>query len=165
MAIAPLPQQEELALFEMPWPKPALRVASTPDLDETEGVENASGVQWASISELFPAESAQAHGERSRASVYRRRRLLAVVVAIGVLVALALPLRSLGAMTTSGVVTPAGAPAGLGDGMPYVVQSGDTLASIAKAINPNANQVKLISQMRAEVGSSVVVPGEHLILP
>ena len=46
-----------------------------------------------------------------------------------------------------------------------MVQAGDTLASIARAINPSANQGQLINQMRAEVGSSVVVPGEHLILP
>ena len=165
MAIAPLPQQEELALFEMPWPKPVLRVASTPALEVDGMAEGAADGPWASISELFPSGSEQAQSARHRAATYRRRRLVLLAVVVGVVLSLALPLKSLGAVTTSGVATPSGTPAGLGEGTPYVVQAGDTLASIARAINPSANQGQLINQMRAEVGSSVVVPGEHLILP
>ena len=159
MAIAPLPQQEELELFEMPWPKPVTRSTSVAHEHEWDSVDQA---QVATITELFP------HQDRSvahRSTAVRRRRLLLGGIIVAILLALALPLRSLGAVTTSGVATPGGSPAGLGDGTPYVVQPGDTLASIARSINPSADQAKLISELHSEVGSSVVVPGEHVILP
>ena len=159
MAIAPLPQQEELELFEMPWPKPAARSLSVAPEGEWESADQGP---VATITELFPYQ-----GRRvvHRSTAVRRRRLLLGGIVVAVLLALALPLRSLGAVTTSGVATPGGSPAGLGDGTPYVVQPGDTLASIARSINPSADQAKLIGELRTVVGSSVVVPGEHVILP
>jgi hypothetical protein len=45
-----------------------------------------------------------------------------------------------------------------------VVQSGDTLASIAQRVD--ADNVGVMTQRLAhEVGSSYVVPGEHLLIP
>lgn len=159
MAIAPLPQQEELELFEMPWPKSTKR---SNEIAENSEWFDGEHLQVATITELFPGqERSVAH----RTSTVRRRRLVLAAIVTALVLVLALPLRSLGTVTTSGVVTPGGTPSGLGDGTPYVVQPGDTLASIARAINPSGDQSKLVSELRSEVGSSVVVPGEHVILP
>ncbi len=92
-------------------------------------------------------------------SVVRRRRVLLVAAAglvAVLLVLLALPLRSFGGSTLA-QVTPA-------PGADYIVKPSDTLASIAIRTDP-AHAPILAAQMAREVGSSVVVPGEHLRIP
>jgi hypothetical protein len=49
-------------------------------------------------------------------------------------------------------------------GQVYVVRAGDTLASIAAQANP-AGAGMLTQELANEVGSSVVVPGEHVFIP
>jgi Tfp pilus assembly protein FimV len=49
-------------------------------------------------------------------------------------------------------------------GQVYVVKSGDTLASIAAQANPDRAGA-LTQELAREVGSSVVVPGEHVFIP
>ena len=95
----------------------------------------------------------------------RRRR---VAVGLGVIVALillSLPFQALGGRTVTGQLAPSGVTTGLPDGSLYVVEPGDTLASIAHRINPTGDQAALIRALRTTVGSSVVVPGEHIVLP
>jgi hypothetical protein len=87
--------------------------------------------------------------------VRRRRVVLAVVVAV-LLVLLALPVRALGGSTLAQA-----APA---QGQEYVVKAGDTLASIATRADAG-DAAALTRQLAREVGSTVVVPGEHVFIP
>jgi hypothetical protein len=86
----------------------------------------------------------------------QRRRLILGAVAVALLVLLALPIRALGGKTiaTSGPTA----------GQEYVVRSGDTLASLAAQVDRN-NVAGVEKQLVNETGSSVLVPGEHLLIP
>jgi hypothetical protein len=86
----------------------------------------------------------------------RRRRVVLGVVVLGLLVLLALPIQALGGSTL--------AQAPPSKGQVYVVKAGDTLASIAAQASPAAASV-LTQELAREVGSSVVVPGEHVFIP
>jgi hypothetical protein len=91
--------------------------------------------------------------------VHRRRVVVGVALAAAVatlLVLLALPIRSFGGSTLAQA-----APA---QGQEYVVKAGDTLASIATEADPSGAGA-LTGQLVSEVGSSVVVPGEHIYIP
>jgi hypothetical protein len=85
----------------------------------------------------------------------RRRLVLALGVAV-LLVLLALPIRALGGKTIAGSAPTVG--------QEYVVQSGDTLASIAARVAPH-DATALAQRLASEAGSQVVVPGEHLLIP
>jgi hypothetical protein len=158
MAIAALPQIDELEEREVPWSRPALRLVRDPwpelDLEEQ--------------SAPFAPRQGRDVAERRQLRLERRtrRRRVSVAVALGMTaLLLVLPLRALGTVTVSGQQTPGGTPAGLMDGFTYVVQPGDSLASIAHRINSSGDQAAMIAAMAKEVGSTVVVPGEHLVLP
>ena len=86
----------------------------------------------------------------------RRRRVVLAAAVVGLLVLLALPVRSLGGSTLAQA-----APA---QGQQYIVKTGDTLASIATQADP-AHAALLTEQLAREVGSTVVVPGEHVFIP
>jgi Tfp pilus assembly protein FimV len=86
----------------------------------------------------------------------RRRRVVLGAVVLGLLVLLALPIRAFGGSTL--------AQAPPSKGQVYVVRAGDTLASIAAQANP-AGAGMLTQELANEVGSSVVVPGEHVFIP
>jgi hypothetical protein len=86
----------------------------------------------------------------------RRRRMVLATAVLGLLVLLALPIRALGGSTLAQAApTP---------GQVYIVKSGDTLASIATKADP-ARPGVLTQQLASEVGSNVVVPGEHVFIP
>jgi hypothetical protein len=87
--------------------------------------------------------------------VHSRRVVLAAVV-LGLLVLLALPIRAFGGSTLT-----QGPPS---EGQIYIVKAGDSLASIAAQANP-ARAGALTQQLAREVGSSDVVPGEHVFIP
>jgi hypothetical protein len=89
------------------------------------------------------------------ARVQRRRVILGVIVVV-LLVLLMLPITALGGRTIAGSAPVAG--------QEYVVRSGDTLASIAGRVG-GGNVAGVERQLAAEAGSSVVVPGEHLVIP
>ena len=86
----------------------------------------------------------------------RRRRVVLVAVVLGLLVLLALPIQAFGGSTLAQVPPT--------KGQVYVVKSGDTLASIAAQASPAAAG-SLTQELAREVGSSVVVPGEHVFIP
>jgi LysM domain len=86
----------------------------------------------------------------------RRRRVVLAALVVGLLVLLALPVRALGGSTLAQV-----APA---QGQDYVVKAGDTLSSIATQADPS-NATSMTGQLAREVGSNVVVPGEHVFIP
>jgi hypothetical protein len=97
------------------------------------------------------------HPARSAPSpLVRRRRMVVGAVTAVLLVLLALPVRSLGGSTLAEA-----APA---QGQDYIVKAGDTLASIATRADPS-HAVALTGRLAREVGSNVVVPGEHVFIP
>ncbi len=86
----------------------------------------------------------------------RRRRVVLAVVVVVLLVLLALPIRALGGSTL--------AQAPPAQGQMYIVKAGDTLSSIASQANP-IRSAALTQQLAHDVGSNVVVPGEHVFIP
>ena len=103
-------------------------------------------------------------GRSTRPSVaVRRRRFLLGTVAVGLLVALALPWSGTG----GSLATPGPALAGetVAHPAPYVVQPGDTLWSIAVRLDPTGDPRPLVAKLESEVGGDNVVPGEQLVLP
>jgi hypothetical protein len=95
--------------------------------------------------------------------VYRRRRVVALLVVVGTIVALLVGVQAL-------LASFGGAPAVTG-GSPhsraavYVVQPGDTFWEIARRLRPNNDPRPLVARMVAEHGSPVLVVGERLLLP
>jgi predicted Zn-dependent protease len=67
-----------------------------------------------------------------------------------------LPLRSLGGRTIAGAAPTTG--------QEYVVRPGDTIASIAARVD-GSNVTGMARRLASEAGSTVVVPGEHLLIP
>jgi len=86
----------------------------------------------------------------------RRRRVVLGMAVATLLVLLALPIRAIGGSTLAQA-----APA---QGQEYIVKAGDTLASIATRADPSG-ATSLSERLAREVGSSVVVPGEHIFIP
>ncbi len=89
----------------------------------------------------------------------RRRRMIvgvAAAAAVVLLVLLTLPIRQIGGSTL------AQSPPTVGQ--EYVVKSGDTLASIAARADRD-DAAALTARLAREVGSPVVVPGEHIQIP
>ena len=158
MAIAPLPQIDELEWLENPWPKPKLRVVLDPRDSEFRQAPAEEKV-WSTGLDVTERR-------RIRASrKVRRRRAVVVGLLLVIAIGLALPLRALGSVTVTGKATPDGAPIGLLDGSIYTVHEGDTLASIAHELSPSGDQKELIAAMAKELGSTTVVAGEHVQLP
>jgi hypothetical protein len=94
----------------------------------------------------------------------RRHRCAAALVVMGALAVLAIPGHVLGATTGSGLSTDLANSSVLASGMNYVVQRGDTISSIAQEMNPtDPGQARAL--LVRELGSSVVIPGEHVLIP
>ncbi len=101
----------------------------------------------------------------SRARMRRRRRrsllVLAVVVSLFVLM---FPGHAFGGTGAAGLSADEIGAVGLTPGSLYVVQPGDTVASLARLVNPWNPSAAEVSLVR-ELHSSVVVVGEHVIIP
>jgi hypothetical protein len=67
-------------------------------------------------------------------------------------------------VTVDGQVTPNAAPGGLVPGSVYVVHAGDTLRSVARRVQ-GGDLATIERQLAESVGSSVLVPGEHVDIP
>ena len=105
----------------------------------------------------------QRRAARARMTRLRRRSLagLALVLSLGVL---AMPGRSFGGVTDTGLPTDLATCGTLAPGSVYVVQPGDTLHSIARQVNP-LDVVRAAKVLAGELGSTVVVAGEHVLIP
>jgi hypothetical protein len=99
-----------------------------------------------------------------RRMVQRRRRTMIVLLVLGGLALLALPGHTFGASNNAGLPTDVANSAVLAPGMVYVVQSGDTISSIAAMINP-VDPALARAALVHELGSSYVVTGEHVLIP
>lgn len=100
-------------------------------------------------------------------AVYRRRRLLAVgVLLLLIAPALAVAQAALagtggGPLTTTGAAVqpvPAGASV-------WVVRPGDTLWSIAGALDPRGDPRSLVDRLTQEAGGASLYPGERIPIP
>ncbi|MGC1419354.1 MAG: hypothetical protein WA786_04455 [Acidimicrobiales bacterium] len=94
----------------------------------------------------------------------RRRRTLVVLALLAGLTILALPGVAFGGIEGGGLSSDLNNNATLAAGMVYVVQPGVTLDSIARMVNPTDPREARTSLVR-ELGSSVVVTGEHVLIP
>jgi Tfp pilus assembly protein FimV len=114
---------------------------------------------------------------RPGARVYRRRRLAALAVAVGlVLVALVLSSALLGDRSDAVRIAPAGAPVvrepsaygASGQAVPagavYVVQPGDTIWSIAHELDPSGDARAMVDRIVALNGGAALQPGQRLRL-
>jgi hypothetical protein len=101
--------------------------------------------------------------ERARV-LQRRRRVAVALVLVGALTILALPGHTFGATSGAGLSTDLAGSSTLASGMDYVVQPGNTVNSLAREMNPTNPSVAR-SLLVHELGSTVVVPGEHVLIP
>src|ERR1700678_1755441 len=132
---------EELEVDERPY----LRLVTTPQIFRT------------------GPSLANRRAARARMMKRRRRTLLGLVLVLG-LVILAWPGHAFGGETGAGLPTDLANSSVLASGMNYVVQPGDSLNSIARMINPVDPNVARADLVR-ELDSSVVVPGERILIP
>ncbi|MDE3043319.1 MAG: hypothetical protein KGJ10_00640 [Acidobacteriota bacterium] len=94
----------------------------------------------------------------------RRNRFLAGAALLVAVTVLALPGTSFGGVTDTGLPTDVATSAVLASGTVYLVQPGDSVNSIAQQVNP-LNVAKARVALIRELGSDVVVPGEHVLIP
>jgi Tfp pilus assembly protein FimV len=105
--------------------------------------------------------------------VYRRRRLVALLLVVTVVAALALAVSALWpsgrAASNGSPLTPAGASA-VSAARPiatdvYVVRSGDTLWSIARSLQPTGDVRPIVDRLAAGRHGAPLQPGERIALP
>lgn len=125
----------------------------------------------AAVTDLHAAARLRAAApERLHPSVYRRRRLLAagiLLLAIAAVLSIAQsilagagggPLTTTGAAASGGAMTPAGAEV-------WIVRPGDTLWSIARAVDPKGDVRPLVDRLASETGTAGLYPGEPVAIP
>ena len=100
-----------------------------------------------------------------RAATYRRRRIVAAVLAVAVLLVARAALGGLG----SGLPT-APEPAPAARAVPvaqraYVVQPGDTLWTIARSLQPSGDVRPLVDRLAAQSRGRPLRPGERVVVP
>jgi LysM domain len=103
-------------------------------------------------------EHAFGHDERMGRTRVRRRRLVVIVVALGVTGMLSGPVANAVGVGGSGSARPA---------RTYVVRSGDTLWSIARRSTPSVDTRLVVSAIRDanDVDPAALVPGQQLSIP
>ena len=105
----------------------------------------------------------QRRAARVRMLQRRRRTAIGLLLVLG-LVILAWPGHAFGGTTNTGLPTDLANSSVLAPGMVYVVQSGDTVSSIAAQVNP-VDPALARRALVHELGSGYVVPGEHVLIP
>jgi hypothetical protein len=106
---------------------------------------------------------AQRRLARARMLRRRRRTYVATLLLTGLII-LSWPGHAFGGTTSDGLPTDLATSSVLAPGMDYVVQPSDTVSSIARLINPVDPAFARAALVR-ELGSSVVVAGEHVLIP
>jgi hypothetical protein len=116
--------------------------------------------------QLRVLEGGRAPGQVAQRAVYRRRRLVALALALTLVVALTLLATAAMARFAGGAPSAAGGPSSTAPvSATAVVQPGDTLWSIAARIAPERDVRITVEQLVALNGSSPIVPGQELVLP
>ncbi len=131
--------------YVSPDPRPHLRLVTTPP--------------------AFRSGPSLAQRRVARARVQRRRRqtLVGLALTLGIVI-LSWPGHAFGGVTGSGLPTDLANSSVLSSGMVYVVQPGDTLTSIARAVNP-VDPAQARADLVHVLHSTVIVPGEHILIP
>ena len=96
---------------------------------------------------------------RSKRAVYMRRRAIAAALGLGIVLTAAHAGVALGGSTT----TPGRSPHSHVESV--IVQSGDTLWSIAERLAPSSDPRSVVDALAAELGTSDVVPGQRVSWP
>lgn len=118
---------------------------------------------------VVPDETQDRDRRRPTAADYRRRRVVAAGVGLLLLLFAAIAVRSALDRIGGGPLTTTGA-ASAGGALPvsdrtWVVRSGDTLWTIALAIEPHGDVRPLVDRLSAEVGGQPLYPGEAIRIP
>ena len=100
---------------------------------------------------------------RARMKTRRRRSALGALMVLS-LVVLAWPGHAFGGTNGVGLSTDLASSSTLSSGMVYVVQKGDTIDAIARAVNP-VNPSVARAMLVTELRSQTVVAGEHVLIP
>ena len=111
------------------------------------------------VGEYEPAHLATVHQlpVRPQAEVYRRRRLVALALIVGLV---------LGAVSFMQQADATPTPEGqLAESVTVVVQPGDTLWGIATTLAPDADPRGLVDQLTDLAGGSQLQPGQQLVVP
>lgn len=147
-AFAPAPQTtfapRTLALVSEPAPSPIGSRSITPVVD-------------AGGDEEAPLAAVHQLPVRPSAADYRRRRLLALSVLLGVLMGIASFVQRADATPT-----PEGQ---LAESITVIVQPGDTLWGIASTLDPEGDPRRLVGELEQIAGDSVLLPGQQLTVP
>jgi hypothetical protein len=106
---------------------------------------------------------AQRRQSRTRMLQRRHRTYVALLLVAGLAI-LSWPGPAFGGTTGAGLSTDLANSSVLASGMEYVVQSGDSVSSIARMINPVDPSLARAALVN-ELGSAVVVAGEHVLIP
>ena len=135
------------------------------EFEEYEDVVERPYLRLVTTPQVFRTGPSLANRRAARARMMKRRRrtILAFALLLG-LVILAWPGHAFGGETGAGLPTDLANSSVLASGMNYVVQPGDTVDSIARMMNPLDPKVVRADLVR-ELRSSVVVPGEHVLIP
>ena len=117
--------------------------------------------------QLRVLEGGRAPTQLAQRAIYRRRRVVALALVLGLVVGLTLLATAAVARFAGGAPSAAGGPSSgaLAEASTVVVEPGDTLWSIAAAVAPDADVRITVDQLLALNGSSPIVPGQELILP
>ncbi len=94
----------------------------------------------------------------------RRRRSALVAMVLASFVLLAWPGHAFGGTNGVGLSTDLASSSTVSSGMVYVVQAGDSIDTIARLVNPVNPSVARRALVK-ELDSSVVVTGEHVLIP
>ncbi len=138
-------------------------------VQESSLVEDASPYLRLVSVECTPAPSRQGlslqarRASRARMLQRRRRTLVALALVVGLAI-LSWPGHAFGGTTATGLPGDLATSSVIASGTVYVVQPGDTLASIAAMVNP-VSPLLARRALAHELGSSYVVPGEHILIP
>jgi hypothetical protein len=106
---------------------------------------------------------AQRRAARARMMHRRRRTIVALALVAGVAL-LAFPGNAFGGVTGAGLSTDLANSSVLASGMNYEVKPGDSVGSIAALMNP-VNPSTARDALVDQIDSTVVVPGEHIVIP
>jgi hypothetical protein len=135
------------------------------EFEEFEDLVQRPHLRLVSTLQVFRTGPSLANRRAARARMMKRRRrtLVAFALLLG-LVILSWPGHAFGGETGAGLPTDLANSSVLASGMNFVVQPGDTVNSIARMMNPIDPKLARADLVR-ELDSSVVVPGERILIP
>ena len=169
MVMIPMFEDENVAILELPRPKPELRLLEGGLADELPFLAASQNrtvrVVAGQLGERRASVTTPTAPLRSvSASVYRRRRIV-----LGSMVAAVL---GAGLFAVVGVLAPAPLPPGAATAVPgialkgyYTVQSNDTFDAVVAAVAGRSSLSEVSTALVNQLGSKVVVPGEKIAIP